>query len=203
MIQKVFTPEKVYELAEFIYQKATFNNYVEKTAASITEWLEQNPIEPVVIRISDEQCDKFGEIFCEEEGCDWAGEYLKNHLQTQTFTQLEDIAELQEEIADLKKENYHLDDSLNFLIKVRDKLQDEVNLLKLQLFEPNWDDAPKDCNFRAQNANSGWVYFEKEPSPNQKYWTAPHDCWIPIVNENWKDTLQQRPKQPTAIVEVG
>ena len=49
----MFTPEKVRELAEIV-QKQGFLSSIEK---EINKWLEQNPIEPVVVGLSDEQLE--------------------------------------------------------------------------------------------------------------------------------------------------
>lgn len=57
------------------------------TKKLIVAWFIDNPQEPIVVGLSDEQCDIFGSMIDDEEGTDYVGKYLKEWQKTQTFAQ--------------------------------------------------------------------------------------------------------------------
>ena len=74
------TPEKIRVLADTL-----FNNPVDTHIEIITSWLEQNPVDPVVIGLSDEQVD---ELSYRLEYVEWGYKMvIHNYLKTQTFAQ--------------------------------------------------------------------------------------------------------------------
>ena len=82
MSKEVFTPEKLRELAMELREKTIPSGY----EAVITEWLEQNPIEPVFVGLTDEQVTQFIEKYNIHP---LIGVHLKDWQKTQTFAQPE------------------------------------------------------------------------------------------------------------------
>lgn len=65
-------------------------------------------------------------------------------------------------------------------------------------YADGWEDAPEWANWRAQNSNGEWNYFEREPEQGQGYWennggmgTVRRDG--KGYNADWRLTLQKRP----------
>ena len=90
--------EKVRELAAKLFTECGL--HIPKGESVIKEWLEQNPIEPVVVGLSDEQIEQLAhetfqfveEFFCENEDIPVAGDYthhLKSWLKHEDFAQPE------------------------------------------------------------------------------------------------------------------
>jgi uncharacterized FlaG/YvyC family protein len=142
---------KVEELCKVIFDTPAYNH-----DDVITKWLKQNPVEPIVVGLSDEQVDTFVDyIQCqpEETHIDDVKRLCKALMKTQTFTQSDDIQDYLDEIAHLNKLNYEMNDSLEVCIKIKDEKTDEVTRLRKELeqlksqFTPSWDgdDAPKDA----------------------------------------------------------
>ena len=75
---------------------------------------------------------------------------------------------------------------------------DQLKLENEKLKNPiDWNDVSKDYDWIAQNKDGSWIAFECKPITDYKGWTAKSGdhCYYPIVvNPNWKDTLQRRPK---------
>lgn len=61
--------------------------------------------------------------------------------------------------------------------------------------KPDWKDAPEWANYLAQDEDSDWYWFEKEPSIQAHTWWADEGQWTyaECVDESWKDSLEQRP----------
>ena len=65
-------------------------------------------------------------------------------------------------------------------------------------YDDEWKDAPKWANWRAQNSDGEWNYFEREPKQGQGYWE--NDGGMGTVrrdgkgyNADWRLTLKKRP----------
>ena len=114
---------------------------------------------------------------------------FKAYLETQTFAQPVEFS------------NVELADAYQSLCEDMNNLSNELEQLKSQQFQPDWDNAPSWANWLAQDENYEPFYYENEPFKVKKMWTAlgnKERCF----NKAWQQTLQQRPK-PTPQVEVG
>lgn len=91
----------------------------------ITKWLEQNQPEPVVVGLSDGQLYDIAQLLASSPD-EFNGniQVIKNYLAAQTFTQPNES-----------------------LIADNLKLSKELEQLKSQQFQPNWDDAPKNTYY--------------------------------------------------------
>ena len=237
--------EKVRELVTLVYSEV-FNPNREDV---VMEWFEQNPVEPVVVGLSDEQIIILGEVirsrpnesetlvihdwlktqtfaqpepivvglteehiraFTKEQFPEWAEHaFVKRILdwqKTQTFAQPEPVVVglTEEQVFDLACEMEGLKDDSRYqydtLIKRFLKTQTFA-----QQFTPDWSTAPSWANWLAQDLNGKWVFFEDEPenySCTNRWIASSGRYHVAVINKNWKETLQQRPK-PTPQVEVG
>lgn len=70
--------------------------------------------------------------------------------------------------------------------------------------KPSWNDAPSWANYLAQDYNGTWYWYEAKPIYNRylEHWfvTYPYggtkrERYIPNPNLNWKETLEERPKE--------
>ena len=124
-MNEVFAPEKVRELSKRMVDQLHIGH---TPFFILSEWLEQNPIEPVVVGLSDEQVDKFERSLSYKSGGFVV--LLRDFLRTQTFAQTRafDDSELSEKYMTL------YDDYQSLLID-----------LSLQRVEPDWDDAPTEA----------------------------------------------------------
>ena len=60
--------------------------------------------------------------------------------------------------------------------------------------KPSWDDAPEWANWLAQDENGEWYWYEDMPVKRTNYWIV-EDCKHAGANvDNWKNTLEERPK---------
>ena len=181
--------EKVRELAYLLIGRDTGS--VDSKCKIITEWFEQNPVEPVVVGLSDEQLQDFYTYYLFKPNHTKSLTNLefayKEWAKTQTFTQPNTLLEYQ---LDAARKEINRVESLN------------ANLLKQQ-FEPDWDHAPEWANWLAQDDKSNWTWYEKEPKEGMGYFATKWKCEnVFVKNHNWQQTLQQRPKT-TPQVEVG
>lgn len=102
----------------------------------IREGFEQNPIEPVVVGLTDEQAYELVLKMC---GSNETVKALKTdvlvreYLKTQTFAQ------------PIEFSNVELMDSYQGLMGDFEALSKELEQLKEQQFQPNWDDAPDEA----------------------------------------------------------
>lgn len=165
--------EKIDDLANYIWEGGL---HLADIKGSIEEWFEQNPQEPVV-GLTDEQCDIFGGIIDDEEGTNYVGKYLKEWLKTQDFAEPCTCGINLGEVRD----NLHKD--FLSVCRERNNLQDELEQLKAQQFQPNWDDAPD----RAVNRQITHCWYDA--------------LGIPLEYKILLD--EQRPKPPAPKVEVG
>ena len=96
----------------------------------IIEWLEQNPIKPTVVGLSDDQILGLEKYLNSEREQNTFRDAIRDWLKTQTFTQSRVFtdSEIQQKYIEL------YDDYQSLLI---DKQQ----------FQPNWDDAPDNAVF--------------------------------------------------------
>lgn len=172
LTQKQFTPEKVRDL---LHVTATGR------VSLITQWLDQNQPEPVVVGLSDEQINEFFDNIKSLTNSPSFRTQLRDYQKKQTFTQSSEadkaaIEQLRESVGSLEKE--------------RDELQNKCELLELELkvvkeaLQFNWDDAPDDavrtqivCNFLDAKG-------------------------IPLVR-SYLICEEQRPKPTPQVVEVG
>lgn len=212
-MKKVFTPEKVRELADLIGENhAPFAN-LEYMQDTIAEWLEQNPIEPVVVGLSDIQCRLLGYHLAENEGIeDFDGmDYeceISDFLKTQTFAQPE-VKEVVVGLSDEQLIDFLDDDEAGnwstpsgFIAAYR-KWAKTQTFAQSKQFEPDWDDAPAWANYLAQDANGGWGFYSVKPFINShgvlaNRCNAQHYAPCDLVTP----TIQKRPK-PAPQVEVG
>lgn len=185
------TPEKVRELAKFMWNNTSFT--IEDYEKRITEWLGQNTIEPVVVGLSDEQvkflADHLKNDCTRGEKMDMP-RLISRWLKTQTFA------------LPVEFSNEELVDSYQSLYEDFRKVSKELEQLKRHQFEPNWDDAPEWANWLAQNSNGQWKWFRCNPYKNNDNWYSTHNSANASESTNWQQTLQERPK-PTPQVEAG
>ena len=144
-MSKVFTPEKVRELSKRMVDQLHIGH---TPFFILSEWLEQNPIEPVVVGLSDEQVDKFERSLSYKSGGFVV--LLRDFLRTQTFAQTRafDDSELSEKYMTL------YDDYQSLLI--------DFSLQKKQQFLPNWDKIPVHADWYFVSES----YCENEPTLN-------------------------------------
>lgn len=66
--------------------------------------------------------------------------------------------------------------------------------------KPSWKDAPEWAIYRAQDRSGHWYWYELKPKPSKELsiWVSKDDCVIlasiGLPNENWMDTLEERPQ---------
>jgi hypothetical protein len=77
---------QIYDLAEFISEGGL---HFADIKGSVKTWLEQNPIEPVVVGLSDEQVGYLSFKLHGTLSYDGRVDVIENWLKTQTFTQSE------------------------------------------------------------------------------------------------------------------
>jgi len=125
--------KKIESLSEFLLQNSRWSNMTHK----ITEWFEKNPVEPVVVGLSDEQVKSFITHWMSGGN----NEVMEYHewARTQTFAQL-DAKEVvvglsDEQIKDFSKNCYVLESRIKEWLKTQTFAQS-------QLFEPRWDIIP-------------------------------------------------------------
>jgi len=82
MAQKVFTTEKVRELALLMFDSGHLTLPEHETI--LTKWFKQNPIEPVVVGLSEEQVIAWCDYIDWEENSYYT-EKFTGWLKTQTF----------------------------------------------------------------------------------------------------------------------
>lgn len=169
--------EKVCELSTKLK-----NSYVDQHENTITEWLEQNQPEPIVVGITDELIKIIaGDIISNSDG------------ELPYGWRLESI------IKSCLKNNSVL------IPSVQGNVSNEVEQLKSQQLTPSWDDAPEWANWLAQDKDGMWNWYESEPKLGGENWytkTGVLSESALIDFDRWKQTLEQRPK-PTPQVEVG
>ena len=129
--------EKVRELAYLLIGRDTGS--VDSKCKIITEWFEQNPVEPVVVGLSDEQIIILGEVIRSRPN-ESETLVIRDWLKTQTFAQPNTLLEYQldaarKEIkrveslnADLLKSQQILPDLLESLIGLLDENMTEVEI---------------------------------------------------------------------------
>ena len=177
MSKEVFIPEKV---REFASQFTALSFDVERVIAA---WLEQNPIEPVVVGLSDKQVVELHQALSMAPPERTPKAVIKDYYSSQAIqmTYQKMYNELHDCFVDLQK---------------------ELEQLKSQAV-PNWDSAPEWANWLAQDECGTWSWFDTKPN-----WIG--DRWNTFMRKskfasgsiNWQQTLQERPK-PTPQVEVG
>lgn len=61
----------------------------------------------------------------------------------------------------------------------------------------DWNDIPERYNYRAQDADGSFFYYDGEPELDEKTFFAGNCSWIigveNVPNPDWKDSLEQRP----------
>lgn len=75
--------EQIEDLANYIWEGGL---HLADIKGSIDYWFEQNPQEPVVVGLSDEQADSFLTFWHEQDSCNYIDVY-KDWAKTQTFAQ--------------------------------------------------------------------------------------------------------------------
>ena len=167
--------EKVRELAAKLFTECGL--HIPKGESVITEWLEQNQPEPVVVGLSDEQITLFIETYNLHS---LVGMHLREWQKTQTFMQPN------EELA-----------RLNNLL--HDELKGQI---KSQQFQPNWDDAPDWANFIAIDDDGMQVFHELVPFFDESArGYGSHGRDKVIYNKSQRKVFE-RPKTHTAV-ELG
>lgn len=80
----------------------------------------------------------------------------------------------------------------------------EVETRKAELQnKPSWDDAPERANYRAQDADGRWCWYNLEPHPVndfREFRSADAVCVPATTGEligDWRDTLEKRPESST------
>lgn len=159
--------EKVRELSEFVIGHQATKITIESL---ITQWIEQNHPEPVVVGLSDEQVNDLSVTMKWEAGCNEGVVFLK-WIKTQSFAQPNYEAEAKYRLA-LAESNRKLGD-----------LQEE---LKSQQFTPDWDDAP-DWAIRCVNSTRWWnekgEYIE---TTNSASFQRPQPTPVVEAGQVWK-----------------
>ena len=171
--------EKVRELAIELYKCSVT---IENNERIITEWLEQNQPEPIVVGLSDEQVESLTtHLDCFLEGIltkkDDIKFTIKDWLKTQTFVQ---PASLSEDVAEI----YALESEVKSKELYINALEKELEQLKSQQLKPNWDDAPKESKYCR-------IYMEFQ---DKNYHT---------LKSNVEPLEFERPTPPAPKVEVG
>ncbi len=63
--------------------------------------------------------------------------------------------------------------------------------------KPDWKDAPPSFNWLAQDRDGDWYWHMTKPQPIHKdIWGLGTDCFhamTGIPNQNWKESLEERP----------
>jgi hypothetical protein len=196
--------------------------YEDSKVEFLQKWLEQNRTE-VVVGLDDFQKGEVANLFAynEEESMEYQ-KILGEYLATQTFTQKEvpvglsdaQVGELAEVVAGVdnvaRLENrirgwlmtQKFAQPSKFLEHLYIAARNELEQIKSQFFQPNWDDAPAWANWLAQDSNGGWYLYENKPVRGVAQWgRCDKRESVPFhVNPNWIETMQERPKPQ---VEVG
>ena len=203
--------EKVRELAMELREKTIPSGY----EVVITEWLEQNPIEPQVVGLSDEQVrdvaqyqwDKmsiFSVEMCEELISKWQ--------KTQTFKepcecglnvsqihkdQFKDLQVAYKVLAEREKELEQWREDFVEMESEYSKVKKELEQLKSQQFTPNWDNAPvsaTSCHLKRVWVNENGIGIDyavlldiQRPKPT------------PQVGQVWKCSKNQQDYTVTEI----
>ena len=118
---------------------------LDKREQVITEWLEQNPVEPVVVGLSDEQVHSLAYYIGngDYDNLKWS---ISIWQRGQKFAQPK-VKEVPVGLSDAQVDSYRekymslYDDYQSLLVDkmIADK---EIEQLKSQKFSPDWDDAP-------------------------------------------------------------
>lgn len=152
----------------------------------IEKWLAENQPEPAVIGLSDEQILDFGrEQYGDNWECDCFVRQFMEWQKTQTFAQPASFPQFDEKCKEVER------------------LTLELEQLKLQLLKPSWNDAPEWANYRAQDSDGQWKWFDIEPKEGDDYFTTSgygNEASAQGFIKNWQQTLEQRPQPPAPIV---
>ena len=184
--------EKVRELAIELYKCSVT---IENNERLITEWLEQNQPEPIVVGLSDEQVEMLSRYVMKRSVTKSVKEVITEYLKTQTFAQPSEAFTAAMEEVSIRDEEI-------------ERLKTELEQLKSSQLKPNWDDAPDWANWLAQDKNGVWTWFENKPLVE-----LVHGKFVsnyPVARfgkasdvKSWQQTLEQRPTPPAPQVEVG
>ena len=95
-------------------------------------------LKPTVVGLSDEQIESLS-VLLKMNNLSSAyrstteKDVVTECLKTQTFTQQDEYQDLRDEMADLKKKLFEIDDAFEICIKIKDEKTDEINRLKTEL----------------------------------------------------------------------
>ena len=167
---KVFTPEKVRELALKI---SGIGGYAcdneNKNEAAINEWLEQNPIKPVAVGLSETQILRLGEAIRSnpEASCTIV---IREWLKTQTFAQpaesfkaaMEEVSTCNEEIARLERLNNLLHDVLKEQLESQQSEHLEVKEVVVGLSGEQVRELASDLDSWNIGDTDGFIFHIKE-----------------------------------------
>jgi hypothetical protein len=187
-------------------------------------WFEQNPIKPTVVGLTDEQVEGFMSFWSDSPSSDYIGLY-KEWAKTQTFAQsrvftdseiqqkymelyddyqslLLDKTEIEKKL-EVAGDNASVPESVYMTLwNEKYEIEDELEQLKLQQFQPNWDDVPENANFITVDNDGMTAWHELEP-----YIEEAMDAWGSDGENgiifNTKRQVFKRPKPPATTVEVG
>jgi hypothetical protein len=117
-------------------------------------------------------------------------------LKTQTFTQPSPVVVglTEEHIRAFTKEQFPEWAEHAFVKRILDWQKTQTfaqPAIGITDSRPNWDDAPYWANWLACDKYSGWHWHKNKPFIDVSGWES--DYKFLTSNENWKETLQQRP----------
>jgi len=61
--------------------------------------------------------------------------------------------------------------------------------------KPDWKDAPEWASYLAQDKNGTWWWYDREPIAEQSQWESCGIAESACVCDDWKESLQKRPKE--------
>lgn len=122
-MNKAFTEEQLQELALLMFDSGHLTLPEHETI--LTKWFKQNPIEPVVVGLSDEQIDNLSNTIWSKLDTDKIDFVIKKWLKNQTFAQPEQFDVNWEGVSGnadyvmLKMEMYNADGKLVQCINIK------------------------------------------------------------------------------------